>query len=545
VLIDGIDVSDPSTVTRIFDLGQLLTGDIDRIEVLRGPQSGLYGADALGGVISITTKKGEGPPKITTRAEAGSFGRFNETASLSGSQDAFNYSFNISHFLAPSTPVTPPELLAPGRPRTDYYNNTTYSHRLGADLSENFAVNWVARYTDSKLLFNDLDFGTFPPTAVAAEQSSQAAHQFFTRGEAVWSAFDGRFKSYLGVNYTDHLTRRFSPDTGFGEFRSNDKGERVKFDWRGVATIMPGQVLVLGLEQERERLHIASDTDTRADNGNRAGYVELQSEFQKRLFFVANLRLDDNDAFGSHTTYRLAPAYIVPVTETKLKGSYGTGFKAPTLTQLFQNFPTFFFFGNPNLQPELSKGYDAGFEQPLFNDRVRIGATYFHNDVTNFISPIVIGFDPGSGFPITRYENVDQFTSDGVETFAAASVSDQLKLRADYTYTHVVASNEFGLLRKPRHKVGLSAIWNPIPTLTVASSVVYVSSWRDILRTDTTVHVDQPGYTVVNLAANYEVTPNLTAFARIDNLFNKHYQNPNGFEQTGFGIFGGVRFANR
>ena len=114
VLIDGIDVSDPSNPNGSFDFGQLLTGDIARIEVLRGPQSGLYGSDAIGGVISITTKNGEGPPKVTATVDGGSFGTFNQKASLSGSQDIFNYVFNIQHFQSTDTPVTPLNQLAPG-----------------------------------------------------------------------------------------------------------------------------------------------------------------------------------------------------------------------------------------------------------------------------------------------------------------------------------------------------------------------------------------------------------------------------------------------
>ena len=548
VLIDGIDVSDPSTVTRIFDLGQMLTADIDRIEVLRGPQSGLYGADALGGVISITTRKGEGPAKVTGMVEGGSFGRFNQTAGLSGSQDRFNYAFNVAHVRAPSTPVTPPELVPPGRRiNNDFYDNVTYSHRLGFDPNENLSFNWFARSTYAKLRFTGEDFAFFP--SVPAElQSAQGTNQLFTRGEAIWTLFDGRFKNYFGVNYTDHRTSRFGPDLGFGAFNGLDKGERVKYDWRGVTTVMPGQTVVFGLERDRESLNSASSFGTfssasAASNGNSAGYVELQSQYQNRFFFVANVRHDVNDAFGPHTTYRVAPAVIVPETETKLKGSYGTGFKAPTLTQMFVDFPPT-FFGNPNLKPETSKGYDFGFEQPLFDERVRFGVTYFHNDVRNFINPVTIGFDPNFGF-ISQYENVAQFESQGFEAFAAAIVNAYWKLRADYTFTEVSSDEAFALLRKPKHKASLTAVWTPTEQLTLATTVLHVSSWRDILRGNTSIHLDMPGYTVVNVAANYVVNQNVTAFARIDNLFDKRYQNPNGFLQSGFGIYGGVRLASR
>src|SRR5262249_4957143 len=148
---------------------------------------GLYGADAMGGVISITTKRGEGPPKITAMFEGGSFATANQSASLSGSESRLSYAFNVAHFRSADTPVTPPELLPPGRaPIGNNYENWTYSTRLGLDLTDNVALNYVARYTDAKLLFtgDEFDLTTFKNVAAAA-QSTQVVHQFFTRGEAV------------------------------------------------------------------------------------------------------------------------------------------------------------------------------------------------------------------------------------------------------------------------------------------------------------------------------------------------------------------------
>jgi vitamin B12 transporter len=555
VLLDGIDMGDPSVTTGAFDFAHLLTGDIERIEVLRGPQSGLYGSDAIGGVISITTKKGEGPPKATATLEGGSFGTFNQTAALSGAQANVNYAFNILHYQSTSNPVTPLDLLAPGEKRiNDSYNNWTYSAKLGAKLGEDVEVNYVARYIDSRLGFTGEDYLNFFPPAPEQFQSTQRNHQFFTRGEVVWSLFGGKFKNYLGVNYSNQWTWIFDPNAD-SFFTSplvspptTNVGERTKFGWRSVAQVAPGQTLVMGLEREHEALRTGStgtvdafynytQTTTSADTGDTAGYLELQSEFAKRLFLVANLRYDNNDSFGPHVTWRVAPAVIVPGTETKLKASYGTGFKAPTLTQLYVSNPSYMVAGNPNLLPEESKGYDFGFEQPLWHDRVRFGATYFHNDITNLI---VNTFDP-VGFAFT-YVNVGEAKMEGVESFASVAVTDQLKLRADYTATFTRdETTDLGLLRRPGNKASLTAIWSPLDQLTLTATLLYVGSWVDISRDGSIPRIAAPAYATVNIAADYRLDPHVTVFGRIDNLLNRQYEVPIGFDRPGFGIFGGVR----
>ena len=538
VLIDGIEVSDPSNPARTFEFGHLLSEDIERIEVLRGPQSGLYGADAIGGVISVTTKRGKGPAKITGLVEGGSFETFNKSASLSGSSGPFDYAFNVMNFRQANTPVTPPELLPPGRLAIgNFYENYTASTRLGVDVSENFRLNYVGRYTESELRFTGDEF--LPPTFAGvprAIQGSQDVKQFFTRGEAVWSAFDARWTNYFGVNYTDHLSEN---KPTLASLATINTGRRSKADWRSVALLMPGQTLVTGAEHDIEEM---SSTGVEAKNTNTGAYVELQSEFAQRFFVVSNVRHDENERFGKANTWRVAPALLVPVTETKLKASYGTGFKAPTLNQLFVNFlPA--FVANPNLLPEESTGYDIGFEQPLFDNRVRFGATWFHNDITNLISGT--GIVRTVPFTVRTNINIGKVETSGVEAFVQVKPVERLFLRADYTYTDATdATTGFRLLRRPRHKGSVTATWIPIDPLTLSATVLYVGEFIDGNRDFSIPRLIAPAYTVVNVAADYRLNDYTKVFARIDNLFDERYQDPTGFLRPGFAVYGGMRLNN-
>jgi vitamin B12 transporter len=532
VLIDGIDANDPSQ-DGVFDFAQVLTSDIAQVEVLRGPQSSLYGSDAIGGVVNIVTKTGEGPPQFTGRIEGGSFETFNQSASLRGSVSRFRYSFNVAHFLVDDTPVTPLVLLPAGRKRiNDSYENTTVSTKLGVDLTDTFGIDLVGRYTDSTLFFTGEDFSFFP-SVPAASQSEQNARQLFARAEAHLALFDNAFKNRIGVNYTNYRTTIQAPDTGFGLPPENiNHGDRIKFDWQGNIELGKGHALILGVEDQEDRL---LDSPISAANDNIAGFAELQSEIVPGLFAAASVRHDDNDRFGGKTTWRIAPAYLAPNIGTKLKASYGTGFKAPSLTQLFVSFPAFNFFANPDLQPEESEGYDVGFEQPLAGERVRFGATYFHNDIKNLIN---------ANATFTSLDNVGQATTEGVETFVFVAVTDRFKLRGDYTYTRAVDDTSgLELLRRPKHKASLTATWLPTDRLSFSATMLYVGSQVDGNRSFSIQRLDTDPYFVVNLAADYDLGKGVALFARIDNLFDRRYENPTGFQRPGFGVFGGVRVS--
>jgi vitamin B12 transporter len=524
VLVDGIDVSDPSNANAAFDFGQLLTQDIERVEVLRGPQSGLYGSDAIGGVINVITRAGAGPMKLSASVEAGTFDSFNQTASVRGSQDAFHYSANIAHLHSGSTPVTPLDLLAPGEQRNnDYYDNFTVSSKLGFDVTPDFDLGLVARYTNTHLHYTGEDFSTFPALP-AAQQSASNTDEYYGRASAHLVSLQGGLNQTLGVAFTRNRTATLQPQTP----ESLNTGERVKLDWQGAIRVSSAHSVLLGLENARDEISAPIFASIRIASA----YVELQSQLGEHWFSALNARLDDNDRFGSKVTYRIAPTWVSSESGTKLKASVGSGFKAPTLSELFQSFPPL-FFANPDLQPESSVGYDLGIEQGFGGGVVRIGATWFYNRIRDLIATDVTG---------TTYANVGRASTDGVEGFVAYQPVKQLTLRLDYTYTEAtddVLHQE--LLRRPKHKGNLNATWQATHALLLNASVLTVSSWVDGNRDFSIPRLDAPGYTTVNLAASFDLSRQLAVFGRIDNLFDRHYENPVGFLQPRMGVFAGIR----
>lgn len=437
--------------------------------------------------------------------------------------DGFHYVANVEHFYSGATPVTPADDLAPGEVRNDdHYNNITASTKLGYDVTDNFDLGIVARYTDTRLLFTGDNFLTgYADTT----QSQNDTLQYYTRGTAHLVLFNGFFEQTLGFGYSSISSSDASPDDPTAYY----SGDRVKIDWQGNLKFSDSEILVLGAEHERDEIRQPTSASTTIDSG----YAELQSNLTRDFFDTISLRYDDNDRFGDKLTYRVAPTYLIEETGTKLKASVGTGFKAPSLSELFLNYPSFGFFGNPDLKPETSIGYDVGFEQSVFADVAQFGATYFHNDIKNLI-------DYNASF--TSYANVGKAETDGVEAFVSYQPVKDVVLRADYTYTEAndeVLDQE--LLRRPKHKASLDAKWKATSALSFDADLLYVSSWVDTNRSGSIPRLNAPGYTTVDVAANYDITDEFTVYGRVSNIFDQHYQDPDGFLRPGRGFFAGIR----
>lgn len=528
VLIDGVEVNDPSQ-DDVFDFGQALALGLARIEVLRGPQSSLYGGDALGGVISLTTPDGSGPLKVGGTLEAGSFATFDQSAYARGGAGALHYSLGLSHFRAGDTPVTPARLLAPGEAAIgDRYDNLTATAKLGLDLSDTAKASLLLRWTDAHYASTGEDFGVFPAIP-DAQQTRQHKRQALVRAGVDFDLLDGRLANSVSAAYAGFATRILSPDEGFGPPAPViDDGERWKFAWLGTTALTRRAELVLGIDEAIERL----TGDQHAENARTGGFAELQAQPFSGASLTLSGRYDADQRFGGKFTWRLASAWRLGASRTLLRASAGSGFKAPTLSELFVSFPAFDFFANPSLKPETSFGYDLGFEQPI--GPFRFGATWFHNRITNLIETDAAG---------TSLANIGRATSYGVESFAALELG-RFSLRGDYTWT--IARDDIAreeLIRRPKVKAGLTATWTPSPRLRLAASLLYKGAWVDIDRAFQVPRLTASPYAVLNLSGDYELRPGVTVFARIDNALNRHFEEPVGFDKPGLGAFGGVRVA--
>jgi vitamin B12 transporter len=389
-------------------------------------------------------------------------------------------------------------------------------------------LNFVGRYTDAARHFTQDDsFPSFPNP----DQTSSRNHEFYGLTDAVWKLFDGKFNNHLGIAYTDVTRRAFDPDAPLLAFTpplNIFAGDRIKYYWKSDLALAPGQTLYMGVEQETEKANFNEfGFAAQGSNRNTGTYAELHSAFGDRLFLTSNIRYDDNENFGGHDTWRLAPSYVIKETDTTFKASYGTGFHAPSLDQIFGPFGA-----NPNLQPEESRGYDFGFEQGLFQKRILFGVTYFNNNIKDLIVPDPITF---------INENVAAAKIHGIESFVSAQITNDFQIRTDYTRTIAIdATTGLELIRRPIDKTSISAVWQPTGALTLSTTVLWVGDWMDVPRAGG-VSTVAPGYNTINLAANYKVSENLTVFGRIDNLLDRHYEDPFGFEKTGIGVYGGVR----
>ncbi|MFW5450472.1 MAG: TonB-dependent receptor plug domain-containing protein [Methylophagaceae bacterium] len=549
VLIDGIEMNDPSSPNGAFNFAHFLLEDIASIEIVRGSQSVLYGADAIGGVIHIRTQKGNGELKVRTKIEAGMHSTHHETLALSGSTAVLNYSATIGLLKTDGDSIAAQKRLAPASTiEQDGYDNKVFSAKLGWQPSTTFEANITARYIETETDIDDgFDFGG---NTVEDPDASNDSDQLYLGAEFKGDFAQGRWQPTLSLSQSNIKRKnRNHRDNPFGTLdRTDFDGEKTKISLQNDLFLFDQQIITIGFEHEDEEMDsegftafglFTIDQLTNADRKTKSAYIQDQITFNDHLFATIGMRYDDPDNIDSEVSYRATASYQA-TDNTRLHVAYGTGYKAPSLFQLFGHTPNNFgseFRGNPALDPETSKGWEIGFDQSLWQNRIKNSFTYFRTDIDDLITTI---FLPGFNSTTINHDNVNMY---GIENSLSITAHAKLDISLNYTFTRTKDEDDKELLRRPKHKASIDVEYRPTDKMTLTTSLLHTGSRRDI--DGLGARVKTGGYSVINLAANYKLNNNTRIFTRIDNFANKTYEPAYGFQALGMAGYIGIELTNR
>jgi vitamin B12 transporter len=550
VLIDGIRVGDPTQTDGSVDFGNLAVTDIERIEVLRGPQSALYGSDAMGGVINIITKKGSKTPHRSVMVEGGSYGTIHTRESMSGGDDLWTYAFSIDALQADGFPRYGYRLNLPGLPplpADDPTNKGGATGRVSYRISDTATIETGFAAYGNMIRF-DNPFAFVPSDIFSHYNHSTAAiFDAHTRLVVDTGPLENKLTVYGNVTDRNIWEAEGCFDAMFNAFncRSGFVGMRVGAEYQGDLKLGPYGLLIFGARTETETASTSqspnpndgSFTPISAQQTTNSVFAQHQFTLWDRLDLTYGGRIDAVEGGQTFETWRTTAAYRIDETGTKFHASAGTGAKVPTLYQRFSQF------GDPNLQPEQSFGFDLGVDQKLFNDRLTASVTAFDNRYRNLIdfaaAPTCTAFQLATDFGC--YYNVGRAETKGLEVAAdAILVPDQWRAKASYTFMEA-RDLETGLtlLQRPTNKATMSLIFDGVPKLEVESRLTLVSSRYDFGTVST---VELAPYAKLDLFANYKINDNLTIFGRIENLTNALYEESFDFGVPGRSYYAGVKY---
>jgi len=525
VLIDGVQVK--SNTTGSFDLQHLQMDNIERIEILRGPQSTLWGADAVGGVINIVTKRGKGKPTYSLAFEGGSFATFKETLSSSGELKNLDYSFTASRTDSDGFSAFNKDR---GATEKDGYVNNTFSTKAGYNFWDDARVELITRLTRAK---NDFDgFNADVPGNFITSENFYIAIPFQKSFSKWWDA-----KINLNFNYDKLKTKDTGPFTG----NSLITNRTYTVDFQNNITFNDNFSAIFGFEYQITNGENTSAASLFApaffiefENKSQGYYLQTNATLFDSLFLTAGFRQDFNTRFDNKLTYKFEGAYKIktkPV-DIKIRGAYSTGFRAPSINDLL--FPG---FSNINIRPEESENREIGIEFTTLSGRLSFGSNYFNVDYTDLIEIVEIApfiFDA---------QNIGSASSEGVESFINFQILNNLDVTASHTWNNAVNKITGGTLsRRPKNifSVSLHHNWNKKLDSTVTVS------YRSALD-QATIGPLFPGRvggrTLVRAAVSYQINKSFKLTARGENLLDKDYEEPFRFGTQGISGYLGVVYS--
>ncbi|KHS49306.1 MULTISPECIES: TonB-dependent receptor plug domain-containing protein [Sphingomonadales] len=536
VLIDGIEASDP--YFGEFDFATLIADPEARVEVLRGQQSSLYGSDAIGGVIQYLTLTGKEAPGVSLRAEGGSFNTFTGSARAGGVSGDLDYAVSGAYYHTGGYPT------ARNGSRDVGSDIAGLSAKLIWSPSETFKLTGVARYSFTEADTNNSENNPASPLFGFTVDSPGVFFRnkaFYGLVRAELIGLDGRWTN--AVTGQVALSERKGFDAA--GFDYGNKGNRYKGSFESSLRLGTDAIrhrLTAAIDVEREEFQnttpssFAFQGKRSTDNVGIVGQYELL--INDAFSFGASIRHDENDRFDDPTTWRVQGSYSLP-TGTRVRGAYGTGVKNPGYFELY-GFSDGRYIGNPNLRPEKSEGWEAGIEQSFSDGKATISATYFDSRLKDEIFTTF----PAPTFIATPSNRATLSKQHGIEVALAARPIPQIRLDAAYTWLHA-RENGTVEVRRPKHIGSFNAtVFSKDERFSGTLTVRYNGRQTDVAFTNPSfipVRVSLREYVLVNLNAEYKLRPNISLFARVENLINEQYEEVFSFATPGRAGYGGVR----
>lgn len=533
ILLDGIRLNSP--FRGGFDFGNLVIDQIGQVEIARGAQSSLYGSEAMGGVVNFETESGKGPFETSVTAAAGNEGTFREALSASEKRPAFDYNLTASR------------TDTKGQYDRDRFGASAFAGQVGVPVRETGRLAFISRVQDDrKQLAVDIVPDPNDPNAVDAvfdENNKIRRHfsfQSLQYNDRLTSKFDLIWKAAI-INSNMNFEKPPDPaiPTSDNYFEKTDS-QSIILDLQQNIHVSDSDTVTFGFERYKDKVN--SDIvwfdmpfPVEKSRGNSAYYFQNLLYLKERFSLQTGVRLDNNSSFGSVVSPKISAAYGVAASGTRLRGSWGTGFRAPSIQELY--FPN---FGNPDLDPEKSRSWEGGVQQQILGDRLHLDVAYFRIDFRDLIQrgPTTIG-------------NIGKARTQGVESSLKIRLRSTLTARVNYTYLDAKElSNNTRLPFRPRGQGNVGLLFTPTVNLIINLDINMASSQAipvDFALPDGSVlHGRSPGYTRVDLSGTYHLfglsmgIHETRLFIRVKNLLDREYQEVPGFPAPGINFLAGL-----
>ncbi len=516
VLVDGVRINDPSSPNAAFDFGALLTGNIGRVEVLRGPNSIIWGSQAIGGVINVQSIAPTEAFTARVGAEYGYADSIKASANLSGTSGMFEGSVGGAYYRTDGISALT------GGTEKDGYENTSANGRLKVNLASNFALDFRGYYNRSTIEY-DSPFG-----AGANALPISKNRQFVGYGGANFDLADGRFRNRVSYGRTD-ITRIGSDPVVFSFNNFDVKGTIDRFEYHGAFDVADAATIVFGAEHERTFASTSFEGAPAdiARNKVSSGFGQLILRPVTGLTLTGGVRYDDYSDYGGQTTFGGNAAYTPNGGNTVLRATYAEGFRAPTLSE---GQPP---FGNPDLKPETARNFDLGVEHKFLDGKAQVFATYYNRRSNDQIAFSFVTF---------QSENIGRVKTTGVELGFALQPTGRLSIQANYTLTNAInrsAGASFGnrLELRPQHSGSLTLDWQTPWKVKLGTTLLLTGDSFD--NAANTVRLD--GYALANVRAAFPVTEAIELYGRVDNVFDTDYIVVDRYNTYGRNAHVGVR----